>query len=48
MAASSAFLSDLPVDAAVTAAYDGDLASDGYVNNSQRERAREHLTTPGN
>ena len=36
MAASSAFLPEPPVDAAVTAAYDADLASDGYLNNSTR------------
>lgn len=36
MTAATAFLSDPPVDAAVNAAYDEDLASDGYVNNLTR------------
>jgi hypothetical protein len=31
-----AFVSDPPVDALVTAAYQADLASDGYINNSSR------------
>jgi hypothetical protein len=33
MTPSRAFVSDPPVDASVTAAYEDDLASDGYINN---------------
>jgi uncharacterized protein YciW len=36
MTPSRAFVSDPPVDASVTAAYEDDLASDGYINNSTR------------
>ena len=36
MTPSQAFVSDPPVDASVTAAYEDDLASDGYINNSTR------------
>src|SRR4029453_17691812 len=36
MTPSRAFVSDPPVDASVMAAYEDDLASDGYINNSTR------------
>src|SRR5215216_198721 len=36
MTPSRAFISDPPLDASVTAAYEEDLASDGYINNSTR------------
>ena len=36
MTPSQAFVSDPPVDASVMAAYEDDLASDGYINNSTR------------
>ena len=36
MTPSQAFVSDPPVDVSVTAAYEDDLASDGYINNSTR------------
>ena len=36
MTPSRAFISDPPLDASVTAAYEDDLASDGYINNSTR------------
>jgi uncharacterized protein YciW len=36
MTPSQAFVSDPPVDASVTAAYEDDLASDSYINNSTR------------
>ena len=36
MTPSRAFVSDPPVDASVMAAYEDDLTSDGYINNSTR------------